>query len=177
MKTTSFAPWRVLLLALVLPLGGLAQESDNSDNTSEDPYKRPFWSCSVPGGAYIVALNRITSVGIHDYLVDGGFLVTEVTIDTQGAVTARFYYGEPYNPESPSATGQVLLNRATDSVKQLRDRTGADQYAAMAIKNYPTTTHAKTIEFNIGNKQNLQALYQSVTKAWLNGKGARFTIK
>ena len=44
-------------------------------------------------------------------------------------------------------------------------------------KNYPTTTHAKTIEFNITRKDNLAALFQSVNKAWISGKGVKFTIR
>ena len=49
--------------------------------------------------------------------------------------------------------------------------------APVVVKNYPTTTHAHTIDFRHNNKDNLNALFQSVNKAWMSGKGVKFTVK
>lgn len=167
------------VIGLFLPIPTHAQNSATSTTKSptEEETNRRFWQTELPGGAYVVALDRISSVGKHEYLVDGGFVVTEVTIDTVGSVTARFYYGELYRPDVPSATGQVVNKRIQDVVDTVKDRTGASQTDKLVVKNYPTSTHAHTIEFRLNNKDNLNALFQSVNKAWMSGRGVKFTVK
>ena len=167
----------VALALLALAVLPLAAQTTPTNRTSEEETNRRFWQCELPSGAYMVGLDRICAVGMHEYLVEGGFLVTEVTIDTVGSVTARFYYGEPYRSKSEYATGQAVLDRAGKTVDELRDRAQMSQIDGMVVKNYPTTTHAKTIEFNITRKDNLAALFQSVNKAWISGKGVKFTIR
>jgi hypothetical protein len=44
-------------------------------------------------------------------------------------------------------------------------------------KQYPTTTHAKTVEFRISDEGNLNKLYGNIRKAWIKGRGNKFTIK
>ena len=116
-------------------------------------------------------------MGKHEYLVDGGFVVTEVTIDTVGSTIARFYYGEPYRPDVPSATGQTINRRVQETVDLVKERSGASQTDRLVVKNYPTSTHAHTIEFRINSLENLEALFQSVNKSWMTGRGVKFAIK
>ncbi len=169
-------------ILLTCPLAHLSAQDSGADTNktkgvSEDENNRRFWQADLPGGAYVIALDRISSVGKHEYLVDGGFVVTEVTIDTVGSVVARFYYGEPFRPEVPGATGQVVNERVHDIIDTVKERTGANQTDRLVVKNYPTSTHAHTVEFRITQKQNLDALFQSVNRAWMTGRGVRFTIK
>jgi hypothetical protein len=134
------------------------------------------WNASLPGGNYSVALGAITSLSKHSYVLDGALLVTEVTVDTTGTALARFYYIEPITKD----TAFNALDRLQKRAEQLRQRgqtrsgTKADE---MAQKSYPTTTHAKTIEFRIMNEVELNALYGSVTRAWNSGKGRNFSIQ
>lgn len=167
------------LLLCLSPMAALAQNAGGEPNNqaSEADNNRRFWQAELPGGAYVVALDRISSVGKHEYLVDGGFVVTEVTIDTVGSAIARFYYGEPYRPDVPGATGQAINRRIQDTVDTVKERTGANQTDRLVIKNYPTSTHAHTIEFRINNKDNLNALFQSVNRSWMTGRGVKFTVK
>jgi hypothetical protein len=165
-----------ILSVLAMAAGAAAQEKTNNQ-TSDEEANRRFWQCEVPGGAYVVALDRIAAVGKHEYLIDGGFLVTEVTIDTIGNVTARFYYGEPYTPRTEYATGEAVVERARQVVDTVRERTAMTQLDAIAVKHYPTTTHAKTVEFKFTSKANLEALFQSVNRAWMSGRGTKFTVK
>lgn len=169
----------IALLLCLSPIAAMAQGAGggNKDQASEADNNRRFWQAQLPGGAYVVALDRISSVGKHEYLVDGGFIVTEVTINTVGSAIARFYYGEPYRPDVPSATGQTINRRVQDTVDLVKERTGANQTDRLVIKNYPTSTHAHTIEFRINNKDNLEALFQSVNRSWMSGRGVKFTVK
>lgn len=166
----------VALLTLA-PVAALAQEGPSPGGTREQTGPRRFWQAELPGGEYSVALDRIASVGKHSYVVDGNLSVTEVTIDTLGSVTARFYFTTPFTPDSPAAAGQVLVDRARNTLDVLGDRTGASQAENLVIKNYPTTTHARTIEFNIPNLNDLNDLYESINGAFTSGRGARFTVR
>ena len=94
-----------------------------------------------------------------------------------GSVVARFYYGEPYRPKSEYATGQAILDRATKTIDEVKDKAQLSQFETLTVKNYPTTTHAKTIDFKFNKKENLVALFNSVNKAWISGKGVKFTLK
>lgn len=168
-------------LLFLSPLTLSAQEAGGGEGTppagKEEDSNRRFWQAELPGGAYIVALDRICSVGKHEYIVDGGFLVTEVSIETVGTVVARFYYGEPYQVQTPGATGQAVNRRVQDVVETVKGRTAANQADGLVVKNYPTSTHAHTIEFRLTDKDNLEALFQSVNRAWITGRGVKFTIK
>ena len=59
------------------------------------PDPREFWQADLPGGSYTVALDQITSISKHSYIIDGNISVTEVVIDTSGNALTRFYYLEP----------------------------------------------------------------------------------
>lgn len=167
----------LLLAAGSVPLSAQQNASSSGQTTSEQEAPHRFWQCELPTGAYMVALDRICSVGMHEYLMDGGFVVTEVTIDTVGSVVARFYYGEPYRPKSEYATGQAILDRATKTIDEVKDKAQMSQFETLTVKNYPATTHAKTIDFKFNKKENLVALFNSVNKAWITGKGVKFTLK
>ena len=40
----------------------------------------------------MVALDRIASVSRHKYVLDGALIIDEVTVDTVGQASARFYF-------------------------------------------------------------------------------------
>ena len=46
----------------------------------------------------------------------------------------------------------------------------------MVQKQYPTTTHAKTIEFRVKDLGTLDALLGSAKGAWISGKGRKFVV-
>jgi len=107
-----------------------------------------------------VALRAIVSVSLHEYLVDGAARVTEVNIDTTGNALARFYYIEATTPNSPIGLGQATIEKAQQLLVEGAQRSGQDVWQKV-IKNYPTTTHAHTIEYRVADKQTLTNLYTS----------------
>ncbi|MDB4362326.1 hypothetical protein N9Z46_09385, partial [Akkermansiaceae bacterium] len=142
------------------------QEKDEQDEkdkealegVNDDENRKRRWECSLPGGEYSVNLGAITSVSKHSYVLDGTLLVTEATVDTTGTALARFYYIEPITKDTTFNALARIQKRAEELRNRGQSRTGtkADE---MAQKSYPTTTHARTIEFRIMNEVELNALY------------------
>ena len=174
----------VLAFLAVSPLA-VAQDTanPNASSTGQDPDKtyndsvgsKGFWQGSLPGGSYLVALSRITSISKHAYLLDGNVIVTEVTIDTLGDTTMRVYQITPAAQYGTLATGRKIVERGKDLLDRAGQRTGAD-VANMVQKQYPSTTHSKTIEFRVKDLGTLDALHSSATTAWVSGKGRKFVV-
>jgi len=139
-----------------------------------EPPRRGVWRAELPGGTYIVMLSSITSVSIHEYLVDGAARVTEVNISTMGSEAVRFYYLEPNVPQTPNGIGQSAVNLVQEKAEAGVARAGATDVWQKVVKNYPTTTHAHTVEYRLVTKDSLKKLFDSVENAWLNRKAGTF---
>ena len=153
-----------------------ATETTDPKKTGDSAGPARFWQASVAGGSYMVALDRITAVSRHKYLLDGAVIVDEVTVDTVGQALARFYFITPVTDAAPGTTVSDLANRGRDLVDKAATRVGTD-VQNMVVKKYPDTTHAKSIEYRLLNESDLNALYSSVKNAWETGRGRQFTVK
>jgi hypothetical protein len=172
---------RFVLLFLFLPALCLAQTETAGDAPAEGtptsvPNQLPLWRCKLPGGAYQVALRSIVAISSHEYVVDGAARVTEVNIDTQGTLVCRFYYLEPNLPNSPVGGGEDLKAKGRELLNEAGARTGQDAWKKV-VKSYPVTTHARTVEYRLQSKEQLQALFGSIETAWRTGKGADFAAQ
>jgi hypothetical protein len=166
----------IIFLATESRLMAQSNKGTSKDQTSETTGPRRFWQAKLPGGSYIVALDRISSISKHSYIIDGGLRVTEVVIDTSGNSLVRFYYIIPLSEDSGSAMGAGITSRAKELLDKAGERTGINANTVVA-KQYPTTTHAKTVEYRISDESHLDQLFNSARKAWINGTGKKFTIK
>ena len=177
------------LLAGTLPLEAQKNDADPpkkpaSDTTSEKTEDKPeanrFWQASLGDGHYMVALDRISSISRHKYLLDGAVIVDEVTVDALGQSLARFYF---LTPVTDAVTGNAAGNAASrviDRGRELVDRAAGEagtEIHNMVVKKFPDTTHARTIEYRVLSEQELGALYSSVRTAWESGRGRKFRIK
>lgn len=136
-----------------------------------------FWRCELPGGIYMVSLASVASVSTHEYIVDGVARVTELTVATNSAVIARFYYLEPVISKSPVGFGNSLLEKAHDTANELSERTGTEPVWLKVVKNYPTTTHAHTVEYRLENVDQIKKLQASLEEALRLGKDTTIKIK
>lgn len=168
------------VLLTLLPLAAHAQDNGgtNKNNTSdtEEAAPRRFWQANLPGGSYIVALDRISSISKHNYILNGNLRVTEVVIDTNGNSLARFYYIIPVSEDAGSNAAARLTTRGKELLDRVGERTGVNANTAVA-KQYPNTTHAKTVEFRISDEGNLDRLFNSARTAWFKSRGRKFTIR
>ncbi len=161
----------VPLLVFAFAVTGFAQTpSPTPEDTSPG---RPFWRAELPGGTYVVALAAISSVSIHEYLVDGAARVTEVSVDTLGSVQARFYYIEPNTPSAPGGIGQSTVDFLEAKAREGLDRSGTDVWKKV-VKKHPEATHAHTVEFRLQSKDEANSLFKSLDEAWRRGRGANF---
>ncbi|WP_018969747.1 hypothetical protein [Rubritalea marina] len=162
-------------IALSLLAAPLSLAQNDNDSSKDQVNQAHFWEANLPGGKYLVSLSRISSISLHKYHMQG-MVIHEVDVETMGAALARFYVielvGESDGPNGIAA----ITNRAREIADQAGGKTGVDTSTAVH-KEYPITTHARTIEYKLGDLQDLEALYDSLSKAWKNGRGRKFTIK
>ena len=164
----------ILILAL-LPLPLLAQTPNQPPTTNETTSNIMLFRAKLPGGTYEVAVRSIVAVTSHEYLVDGIARVTEVNIDTTGSLLARFYYLEPVQPNSPLGLGQATIDKAQEILKQSAEKTGQDVWKKV-VKNYPTTTHARTVEYRLVEKADLNKIYEAAEEAFRLQRNKSITI-
>ena len=153
-----------------------AQDNEKKNNTDVTTSNRRFWEASLPGGNYMVALDRISSVSIHSYIISGSIIVHEVDIETNGSALARFYAMEMVGEKNESNVAKGIINRGKSLIDTAGKRTGVDTNS-LVEKQYPLTTHAKTIEYRLFMKKDLDQLYNSLKRAWKENRGRKFTIR
>lgn len=157
---------------------GYGQRATPAASPAQSPAStsRPdaLWRCELPGGVYLVALRSIVSISSHEYVVDGLARVTEVNVATASTVEVRFYFLEPMSAE-PTSTTTATVEMLQQRVQDLS--TSHPEVEAVwqkVVKNYPTTTHAHTVEYRLNSKADLQSLYESLEQSWTTGKGVNY---
>lgn len=159
--------WRIFLfLSLIVFLAaGRAQTSQPRPTASPAPSVIPLFRASLPGGTYEVAVRRIVAVSIHEYIVDAVARVTEVNIDTDGSLLARFYFLEPNTPNAPGGIGAAALEKAQQLLTTAADKTGQDAWKKV-VKNYPTTTHSRTVEYRLESRADLDRIFAAAEECF-----------
>lgn len=160
----------VFLLGIGLPTSVIAQTPAPRPN----PQDHSTWTAELPGGTYSVMLGAINSISQHEYVVDGAARVTEVNIDTMGPLVVRFYYIGPNTPQTPDGIGQSGADLLEEKAKEVMERAGGEDIGTKVVKNYPTTTHAGTVEYRLATLESLEKLFKSVQQSWLSRKAGKF---
>jgi hypothetical protein len=158
------------LLIILLSSAALAQDATSTPQPS--PGRIPLWRCDLPGGTYEVAIRSIISVSTHEYVVDGAARITEMNIDTPGSLSVRFYYIEPVVSNSPLGIGQATMEKAQEIAGEVSSRVTSDNQPVWekVVKNYPTTTHAHTVEYRLSSKAQVLSLFNSAEQAFRLGQ-------
>ncbi len=171
-----------LVLAVVSP--ALAQPTGEPDasptpEAQDDTPTEPnfdtitYWKADLPGGTYVVAHDSINAVSSQEYVLDGAARVFEVNVSTSGIFQPRFYYIEAV--ALPGAVGEAAT-RALDAAQAAAKRViPGDAIWEKVVKEYPTTTHSGTIEYRLESREQLQALYQSLEKSWIQARSEVFS--
>ena len=156
-----------LIFALASPVG---HAQDNAGTAGTDDGIKGFWECETPTGRFVVRLDQIAAVSQHQYLIDGGARVYEVTVSTTGPMVARYYYIQPLTEGSPLSLGKATIDRLRDVANQAGGQVGLDTERDV-VKTYPETTHAKTSEYRLRVKDNLDRIYEHIHRVWAEEKG------
>ncbi len=155
-------------------------QNQDDEPIQDEENKRRFWEAALPGGHFQVALDRIVSISMHEYVLDGSVVVTEVTVDTAGQALPRFYYLEPVSDRASGTGTGAAVAGIVDRGRQLLERAGeraGTEVHNMVQKKYGVSTHTKTLEYRVLSMDELTAIYNSVRRAWDSGRGRRITIR
>ncbi len=155
-------------------LWGQGQNSGPADDQSPGPLLT--WRVQFPNGEYVVALHSIASISTHEYIVDGVAKVYELTITTRASAIARIYYLEALST-TPGGIGETTVGVVRDKINEVRQRLDTAGIANAVVKNYPTTTHAHTIEYRVASRQQVEKLFESALKSWTRGLPGAEKIK
>lgn len=168
----------LLLLPVFLVANSLAQTATPAPVPAPagDRSVIKIFRATLPGGTYEVAVGAIIAVASHEYLVDGVARVTEVNIDTAGSLLARFYYLEPAKPNTPLGIGSATVDAAQRLLQEAADKTGQDAWKKV-VKTYPTTTHARTVEYRVASLEQLTKIYEAAEAAFRTQKDTRVSIE
>ena len=167
----------IFSVTLLTPISNAQDDNDNEqENTDVTSSSIAFWEADLPGGNYMVSLSRISSVSIHSYVVNQTLVVHEVNVVTLGQGLARFYTFEVPGESGGLNALKNVADRGKDLLSRGGARAGADPNTTVE-KEYPTTTHAGTIEYKIFDKADLDQLYSSVKRALRENRGRKFTIR
>ena len=170
---------RSLLIFLALAASAFAQTTGAAtptpSPTATATATRNLWTCTLPGGTYQVLVSAILSVSTHEYVVDGAARVTEVNLDTAGQFAVRFYYIEPAVVAGPGGLGAATLGKVQSILTEAGERSGTDAWKKV-VKSYPTTTHARTIEFRVSSKDSLVKIFTSAANCQATGKPDKVAI-
>jgi len=157
-----------------------ANGTNTNPSNTDTPQPNRLWEASLGTGDYIVSLDRISSLSRHQYLLDGGIVVDEVTVDALGQALVRFYFLAPLTDVTKGshagATASGIVDRTRSLVDKAASTLGTDAHN-MVIKKFPETTHAHEIEYRVESADILTALFNSVRTAWTSGQGRKYVVK
>lgn len=169
---------RVFCLFLLLG-AGVSWAQNTNTNVQANPSRMALWNCKLSDGNYYsVALGAIDSVSQHEYLLDGSLRVVEVTVATRGSTQARFYVLEKFSTDTGGLPGQSLADGMGRVAGEIASRApGAMKTATNSVvKKFPETSHAKIIEYRIGDRETLGKLFDHLLRRW-QGRSADDTFE
>lgn len=143
-------------------------------NPNEEEVTRDgLWDGRLKGGSYLVRCNQIIALSKHEYVADAAARVVEINLTMNSNMTVRFYFLEPVRMEGGGAlgAGQQALDRARAMVQDAASRVSPTIVEPKVVKNYPTSTHAATVEFVLGSEDRLNSLYSSLERSFRTGQG------
>ncbi len=162
-------------VAAVLSVSFLSHSVQSQDTPVADDGPQQgiagFWEVVTANGRFIARLDKIASASQHEYFIDGAVRVYEVTVETDGGQTGRFYYLESAAEGSSIASGSATIERLRDVANKVSDKAGTGNIDTIVTKHYPETTHAKTSEYRVQSKATVDQIYDHIRRVWAEEKG------
>lgn len=140
-----------------------------------DPKQQLWQACLGDNQKVTIAVSKIVSVSLHPYLLNGENLITEVTIDTEGNNTLRFYYIHT-DEDTPDITDPKSAVRAAR--KRIRNEISSQPKTenSVASLKFPEGTYAHSIEYQMPSLDDLLELHKSIVSVWETASKKRTTF-
>lgn len=123
----------------------------------------------------VLAASAIVSIAKHRFLLNGSQPVLEVTIDTVGNNTLRFYYTEQSSSEkkdlgasisSVSTNPESVASRAVQrSSRGMQGKSSSNSSKTPSLK-FPEGVYAHTIEYQVSDSTALDTLFTQAMSVW-----------
>lgn len=163
-----------LLAVAVVPLDAVKVKYDGLSN-------RRLFGIEMPTGmqSFYGRHENINSVSLQEYQA-GPYSVTEVTIDMTGSpLQLRIYHTEMPTPADAKASisGTPTSVNIPPAVQKAAEKgtERANKVQPPVIKDYPITTHAKTLEFRVNQKEELLNFYVEFVRTYTGVQGTGAT--
>lgn len=168
----------ILATTVLLGLSSLYAAAQQPANTATAEPKIALWSASFGESAQVTLnVSSIVSVSMHPYMLNGVIRITEVTVDTLGNNTLRFYYIHE-NGGSSSTVGGMAGEVARTAQEQIRrEVTQQDSAADIPSVKFPEGAYAHSIEYQVSSLSELEALYKSLISVWNRDSKRRTNFK
>ncbi len=149
------------------------KEKEKGKETVSSPANRMLVIQLDPQNEIVLSVPSITSISKHSFLLNGTMLVYEVTIDTTGNNSVRFYCVQEDDGDKilVAETPQDAVQQAAGRInKEMRNGKGkkSDETAVPSLK-YPEGVYAHTIEFQVHDPAILLKLYRESNAVWESG--------
>lgn len=175
-----------VLFGMVGILPAMGQETATGNNEKEtQTIKAPMVRLLVievdRDNEVTVAASTITSISKHNFMLDGTMLVSEVTIDTTGNNSIRFYCVQEDDAQkiltakTPQDAARQVTGRATKEIRN-GGRRNSDEPSVPSIK-FPEGVYAHTIEFQVDSPMILQKIYNGARTVWEVGAAKMVRVK
>ena len=166
---------RLFSSILLLSVAPLCLADDQDDSPKDAPILK-LWQAELSENCKVTLnVSKIVSVSMHPYLLNGENLVTEVTVDTEGNNTIRFYYVHP-DEDLPDITNpEAVVKSAKRKLSQRPSQPKAQD--TIASVKFPEGAYAHTIEYQISSYKIIEDLYKSLVSIWEKSSKRRTTYK
>ena len=151
---------------LLLLLGSACALLPSADAAEKYAYdttntNKPFWTANLPTGATSILMPNIISVNLHTYMLDGSVRMIEMTVDTIGNNSIRFY---AYTGEQAN-TWKERLSSTRDLVDS---KTGGA--TRLPGRKFPEGAYSHNVEFQLDSEAQVRQLYKSLMDSWTKTK-------
>lgn len=137
---------------------------------------RPFWKCTMPGGTFLVPIDRISNVSTHEYVVHGAGRVWEMVVSDDSSTIARFYYMESASNLKNPATGDSALKYTEEALEKAAKATDTEEVWRRVVKEYPHATHAHTVEYRLEDIKTMHRLFEHLSDCWTLAKPGKIVV-
>ena len=159
------------IVAVFICLGALAEAWAAARTQDALRQKNVFGIIFGSDSSVYVNAASVSSISKEEYIL-GTLFVSEIVIDTNGNSQIRIYNSSPLDPTKIKEKARKMLPTKLQSATEIasyaeKAKGKIEETAGISLsgvstvyKEYPATTHSKTIEFAVSDPDELNELYE-----------------